>query len=397
MPPDPNTLQDPTLGPPATADVSPTHPHPEPGMALCLSGGGYRAMLFHLGSLWRLNEYGLLRGLKRISSVSGGSITAATLGAAWPQLDFDGDGVARAFGSQVVEPVRSLAGHTIDVKSVLFGGLIPWETVAGRVADAYRKYLYSHKTLQDLPADADGPRFVINATNVQTGAVWRFSRPFMGDYLVGLVLQPQVELAVAVGASSAFPPFLSPARLKLHNEDFQTDPPAPLQKPPYTTNVVLSDGGVYDNLGLETAFKRYDTILVGDGGAKMAPQPEPHGDWPRLSYRVLDLIDNQVRSLRKRILLSAYQDTSGNPVTARKGAYWGIGTDIRNYQLPDALDCPLERTRELSEVPTRLEAMPEELQERLINWGYAVCDAALRKHCPPPRQPAPAFPYSRGV
>src|ERR1044072_5945833 len=54
--------------------------HPAPGVALCLSGGGYRAMLFHLGALWRLNEAGLLRGLVRVSSVSGGSITAGVLG-----------------------------------------------------------------------------------------------------------------------------------------------------------------------------------------------------------------------------------------------------------------------------------------------------------------------------
>src|ERR1044071_680506 len=46
---------------------------PEPGMALCLSGGGYRAMLFHTGVLWRLYEAGVLRDVKRISSVSGGS------------------------------------------------------------------------------------------------------------------------------------------------------------------------------------------------------------------------------------------------------------------------------------------------------------------------------------
>lgn len=53
---------------------------PEPGLALCLSGGGYRAMLFHVGALWRLYELGLLKPMKRISSVSGGSITAGVLG-----------------------------------------------------------------------------------------------------------------------------------------------------------------------------------------------------------------------------------------------------------------------------------------------------------------------------
>jgi NTE family protein len=56
----------------------PTKP-PRPGIALCLSGGGYRAMLFHVGALLRLNELGLLLSLDRVSSVSGGSITAALL------------------------------------------------------------------------------------------------------------------------------------------------------------------------------------------------------------------------------------------------------------------------------------------------------------------------------
>ena len=50
---------------------------PRPGVALCLSGGGYRAMLYHVGSLWRINELGLLPRLDCISSVSGGSITGA--------------------------------------------------------------------------------------------------------------------------------------------------------------------------------------------------------------------------------------------------------------------------------------------------------------------------------
>src|SRR5215470_5372477 len=58
-------------GPPAAG--------PQPCVALCLSGGGYRAMLFHVGVLWRLNELGWLARLDRVSSVSGGSITAGVL------------------------------------------------------------------------------------------------------------------------------------------------------------------------------------------------------------------------------------------------------------------------------------------------------------------------------
>ena len=65
------------------------------GTALCLSGGGYRAMLFHAGALWRLYEANLLKGLKRISSVSGGSITAGVLGLAWSGLSFAPEAVER--------------------------------------------------------------------------------------------------------------------------------------------------------------------------------------------------------------------------------------------------------------------------------------------------------------
>jgi NTE family protein len=45
-------------------------------LALCLSGGGYRATLFHLGAARRPHELGLLGRLETISSVSGGSVFA---------------------------------------------------------------------------------------------------------------------------------------------------------------------------------------------------------------------------------------------------------------------------------------------------------------------------------
>src|SRR6266566_10119491 len=68
---------------PAAPDEPQQVDAPQEGLALCLSGGGYRAMLFHLGALWRLNELGYLPRLDRVSSVSGGSITAGVLGMNW--------------------------------------------------------------------------------------------------------------------------------------------------------------------------------------------------------------------------------------------------------------------------------------------------------------------------
>src|SRR5262245_14136839 len=89
-----------------TGSTSDDPRRPIDGIALCLSGGGYRAMLFHVGALWRLNELGYLPKLTRVSSVSGGSITAGTLGLNWGKLAFDAGGVAAAFDTHLVEPIR---------------------------------------------------------------------------------------------------------------------------------------------------------------------------------------------------------------------------------------------------------------------------------------------------
>jgi len=156
---------------------------------------------------------------------------------------------------------------------------------------------------------------------------------------------------------------------------------------PYMTDVVLTDGGVYDNLGLETAWKRYNTILVSDGGIGLYPEPEPKHDWPRHALRVYDLVDNQVRNLRKRQVVESLR--SGK----RKGAYWGISSDIAEYQLPDSLPCPVEKTRALAGIATRLKKIKPALQQRLINWGYAICDAAIRRHFNPALHAPDGFPY----
>jgi NTE family protein len=356
---------------------------PQPGMALCLSGGGYRAMLFHVGVIWRLYEANLLKDVRRISSVSGGSITAGVLGLKWSRLSFEPSRLKTDFVPLVVAPIRGLAEETIDAEAIIWGVALPGR-VSDRVAEAYDEHLFKGATLQDLP---DAPRFVINATNVQSGALWRFMKPYMRDYRVGEVRSPKIPLAQAVAASSAFPPVLSPFEMRLDPNAFTPNSGYDLQRKPYTTRVILTDGGVYDNLGLETAWKRYETILVSDGGGKLAPEAEPKSDWARHSFRVLNLIDNQVRSLRKRQLIDSYKSD------ARQGAYWGIRTDIGDYELADPLPCPHEHTMELAETATRLKRLDASLQKRLINWGYAVCDAAVRKHVDPSAARPSDFPY----
>ena len=114
---------------------------PTDGVGLCLSGGGYRAMLFHVGALWRLMEAGKLLGITRISSVASGSITAGVLALAWPELRSGG---MAAFLRKVVAPLRGMAGTTIDQRSVL-GGMVRPGTIGSYVAGAYARHLFADK------------------------------------------------------------------------------------------------------------------------------------------------------------------------------------------------------------------------------------------------------------
>jgi NTE family protein len=384
----------------------------EDGIAVCLSGGGYRAMLFHTGVLWRLLEFGLLSPgdrtaqrpdgtslavgtFRRISSVSGGSIISAMLGHKWKSLDFTSSATLVAtYQSAVVRPIRNLAGETLASGSLEGGIKVLTDIVAPgsvneHLARAYDKHLYRKSRLNELPAE---PRWVINAANLQSGALWRFMAPYMRDWKVGENRHTdQVSIAAAVAASSAFPPVLAPATFEFEDGDFTPNSGGKgadnLQRPPYTTEVQLADGGVYDNLGLETAYKRYRTLFVSDAGAPFKPDKDVPTNWAGLGKRVIDVVDNQVRALRKRLLLNAL--VTGT----RRGAYWDIDADIARLTAPGTLPCPHAQTLRLAGLGTDLGEKDDRTQERLINWGYALCDASVRTWFDTSLPPPGGFPY----
>jgi NTE family protein len=363
-------------------------------------------MLFHLGAIWRLNQLGYLKQLTRVSSVSGGSILAAVLGHRWGDLEFAPSGpggaeVAANLEREIAAPIHALAGRTLDVRVGLVGALVPRATISGRLAAAYRRHLFGGATLQDLPSDEEGPRFVINATNLQSGALWRFSRPYLADYRVGMIADPEVTLADAVAASSAFPPVLAPARPRFEESQYLPKSGEDLQTPPFTTRPVLADGGVYDNLGLETAWKSCKTVLVSDAGGAFKTDEGKFGpfewwrwrEWGTQTVRVLKTVDNQVRSLRKQQVIDGYQAPEGSD-EHRLGTYWGIRSDIANFELPTSLPAPYEESLRLAAVPTRLAKLDPDTQERLVNWGYAICDAAIRKWVDKELPPPTRLPYA---
>jgi len=342
---------------------------PSDGVGLCLSGGGYRAMLFHLGALRLLNEAGWLPKLTRVASVSGGSIVAGVLGLAWKELAFNENGVATRFADMVERPIFLLGGSTIDIPAVMTG-LWPGR-IAERVAKAYDKALFHGRTLQDLPSDADGPRFIFLATDLSNATLWRLSKPYMRTWRSEPILNPTLSLGKAVASSSAFPPVLSPSLLRVDGR-----------------TVYLTDGGVYDNLGLEPVLKRCATVLVSDGGGTFGEAQRPARDWLRGTYRILQTVDVEVRRLRRRQVVGLLA------TQRRSGAFWAINSDRADFPAPQgSMRCPVEKTRVLARLSTRLAALDQSTRQRLVNWGYAAADAGLRSYVDPAVAVPAQFPY----
>jgi NTE family protein len=342
------------------------------GAGLALSGGGYRAMLYHVGALRRLHEVGALRSIQRISSVSGGSIAAAVLAQAWNKLE---GATVDVFESEVQDKLLSISEKRIDVRAGLTGLIRPGQSIAHTVAKRYETFFPAY-SLADLP---DAPRFVFCATNLGTGALVRFAKPYTVDQKVGVRFGLDLPISDVLAASAAFPPVLSPMRINLSaeqalTEKFDGDTPE-LYGKSFAQKLELSDGGVYDNLGIQP-LRQYQTILVSDGGGPFKPEDDVKRNWVEHMLRNWLVTDNQVRSLRRSDLIAAFK------AERRNGAFWGVSTDYRKYPVRPI---PVDHrwAAYLQSIPTRLHPFDDAAREQLINFSYALTDAALRSYVIP--------------
>jgi NTE family protein len=237
------------------------------------------------------------------------------------------------------------------------------------------------------------------------------------DWKIGATEMEDWELATVVGISSAFPPFLSPVILKPDPQKWIKGKYALcFDDVKYRQKLYLTDGGVYDNMGMESLWKKFanelvgdpdrfktlleddiDSVLISDAGAPLAFQEKPCKNWFSLTMRALNIVTDQARAVRKRWLIDKFiRDTLS-------GTYWGITTKINNYGqpdplVPDALVKDNKVTRGLREIRTRLDRFSDAEKGRLINWGYALADAGMRRHVkeilvktPGPRWPFPEY------
>lgn len=312
--------------------------------SLALSGGGYRAMLFHVGALRRLNDAGLLSRLTLVSSVSGGSIAAAYLAYKWKSLLFNAEGRATNFDEEVELPIREFARTTIDVPSAI-GGLLPFTTTANELSKSLDRVLFKRDApnrtmLSEIApggSSVDGrrprPVFVLVATSLQTAEMWQFRALAMGGPQVGWTSSRGIPLADAVAASAGFPPVFASLRLDLsardpisdwHECSEARDNPfgidhrnapgkviASNQLPEFRRSVVLADGGIRDNLGiavieetnrvrlLRSKGSRSSTAtFVSDGGASIEMDPTPAANWWSVLMRVTGIMSDEPSDVR---------------------------------------------------------------------------------------------------
>lgn len=278
----------------------------------------------------------------------------------------------------IAKPIQSFCSMTIDVPTILRGGLSVSKSAFDFLADEYNRHLFDNATLQDLPGDDEGPRFIIYGTNLQTGSNFRFSRPYLADYRLEMLKSPKTPIAKAVAVSSAFPPLYAPVILKTNPTDWSNTKGAIHQDhKDWKRKLYLADRGVHDNLGLQAIWDRYRTVLVIDAGAPFKPIERPvflKMSNSKTTLRVLDIAVEQNRALRKQRLINDFIRKR------RLGTCFGISTDIDDYKLSDAMTKDTPSTSAIKNFRTRLNKFDQNKQQSLINWGYALADAALRKH-----------------
>lgn len=345
------------------------------GVALCLSGGGFRASLFHLGALRRLNQLGVLSSLKTITSVSGGSIVSAHLAhrvQPWPEpgtsfADWD-EKVAKTF-----HRFTSMDSRTWPF---LKRWVLPWNWVRPSVQTKalmrrYKKYV-TGLTLKQLP---EKPGFIFCATDIVFGVNWIFEKKRAGDWQAGYLKSPEWPVAFAVAASSCFPPVFDPMRIPRGSKLSVGGFPGGPERDKLIAKLRLTDGGVYDNLGFEPVWKNHKTVLVSDGGApfRLETNKTPLG---RMT-RCFSVIGKQSGAIRRRWLIGSFEDKNIDMT----GTYWGIGGAATSYDATQGYSKKLAK-EVISRVRTDLDPFTEAETAVLENHAYFLADAAIKRHAP---------------
>ena len=321
-------------------------------IGLALSGGGFRAAAYHLGVFRKLDELKLLDKIDLLSCVSGGSIAGAFLCANWGQPD-------------VLDRLENyLRTKSIAVSSVVGGLLNPFTSRLDELARTYDRDLFGKKKMSTLK---DGPRLYLNTTNLATGNMFFFvagggGKTEMGEHELGQASASKIKISDAVAASSAFPPVFPP--LLLESDRFPSD---------QVNFVTLTDGGVYDNLGVNPLMRvqRNDLqyALVSDGGKPFEISPDPTESGTIVLKEAIGILMEQVRGLQFQRMALAHKAGEGP-----KPMWFSIDSSEGEINPGDA--------RFASMIGTNLKRLSAAEMDVLTRHSGALCQARIEKYAP---------------
>ena len=277
---------------------------------MALSGGGFRASLAGFGTLRYLADADLLHRVRLISSVSGGSVLNGVFARAYAELR-DQQFAPEAFDELVLQPFLQTvteSSSTARLTRNLWRAVPPGSSRATVLEHCLDEKLFGERSSRSCPSDAGSSS---TRRTVATGARFRFNRDLVGDYQVGSISTSGsgLRIATAVAASAAVPGLFSPMRLD--------STPFPCGD---DHEVVLVDGGAYDNLGLDAITKRpqFFFVALNVGGPLQPLRSGRHLRIPIVSdlRRANSVLYRQVSAVRSRWLMGRVEDGQVDGVIA---------------------------------------------------------------------------------
>ena len=378
-------------------------------IGLALSGGGFRASIFHLGVIRRLEELGIMKYVHTISAVSGGSIIAA-----YYVIEMEKrlrqrreelkkcpnklDEVRLQIFEEIADCFFQALDHNLRSRAMVFGPFYhpilfikSWWPSCSRsdiMQKEYDRWFYHDDTLDHLPSvtlrhnDArseeeksllflTGPEVILNTTSLLTGERIGFSRdPVSRLQELHRVNQNALKLSRVVGASSGVPGLFPPTTI---------------------WGDKLVDGGVADNQGIDalvsldrllddeespaTDRDDFDVLLVSDASGQMEPVHRQGNRAFAVMGRTFSIFQFQLRRKMLKILrLWQRKDSS-----SREFAFVHLFLNLKDR--PDTPRVPSEYIPALGGIRTDLDQFGFIEREVLMYHGYTLIDAQIQKYC----------------
>lgn len=321
-------------------------------IGLALSGGGYRAAAYHIGTLKKLHQLGILEKIDIISCISGGAILGAFYGLHKDNFENFEKKAKQAVKKNVIGAVLTSVWFYIALAIIIITSYITlklhtmffiiwlfilWSfqfksfPISKLIIKAYDKFFFDNCTLSDLPQQ---PIIAINSTNLESGRPFTFSLNKMSDSFYeyppnktkAVAFKPKAyPISNAVMASTCVPFAFSP--IKIPSKYFE-------DKSDYSrVSPLLIDGGVYDNQGIHKLTQKgssyeCDYIIVSDAGSNNLSSNNINNQF-KLLFMTVELLMNRIKNFQ--MSQNLYTPNRCNKRVAYQSLHWRVESCIEGF------------------------------------------------------------------